>query len=1645
MKLFRKGLSLVLAVVMLVSIIPISSIANSDKKETLKVDTSAVETDASELKINGEVVSLRNEFTKVYGLEDGTFLEITSSSPLHEKRGGEWQEINDIAQPETVSDVKQVLNVQSQTQTRSGNNRSQSDIPAENYVSTWFYNYDTGYTPNSSTIDTENLFLAKVYSSTGDSDFVTISAEMSLNLSVAANTEDYLLMFENPNTIQDCSTATFADFYFLENNNVHLLDMDYVDSTGTYTFDLTDAYNRWSKGYSEDNGVVFNTADLSATVTNIVLQRRYRMVTPFDATSTYHSVDMGRAGTVYIDDFTNHVYLKTSEISVASNTAPIQVQRLINYSYPSNSSTGYYGYAAQVNYEARIERIYTDNSQNAVYLWHAVNGEFVYFVVNATNLTTVADSENQGYVLSATNNTFVTGTDFSNMELTTPDNSVVTFRADGRMTNLVDQYGDEIYIKYMSNSNNIDYIQDGLNRRYVFEYVSGTSLLNDITVKYRQGVMYRQLTVDGVDVKYTYTYTNVGDRYGLLSSITLPNGESVSYGYDANGNLSTVTNVDGRRLTLNYSHNVPEYSMTSNNVAYTITRTTNSLNRAPAVSGYVEAVPNVDDDPNSQNFQAYLTLSSLSIDSHNSYQRKFTDNKGNEEIIKYDYDLRPVFYKDSQGNYYSYHYAQNSQNDTITKINPDALAVNAIQNPDFETNTASWNIENQSNIGRRKVNHPDFTNNYMLRFNGSCSTDLVAKQVINASGISQNAVLALSAKGIANAAVNNESNFFGLEVYACADSSGSNPQLLYQLPFDSTVYYEQQEVAGAFTLANTTPYLMVKLVFSKQSGIALFDDITLAVASDGVTVSEVGELPQEESIFDARDTVTYNGKGLVNKISRTNTATNQTKETTFSYDNKYLLNEYHNNSIQTNYVYDWKSGVITGKAGIYGSTTFESSPIFLLKKVSTAVSNLSSGSSIDTSYTYAGDRVKTITNNSQTYSFEYNSYGKIKEIKLKGTEEATASSLVEYDYRGSSEKLNSIVFENGDYIEYSYNAAGNIDEICAENNFNSNNDDFRYFYYDYYYDGNNNLTGVYDEINEWNIEYSNNAYTITDADDEVIYSDVFNANTQEHEYSVFGMDYTQSESRSTDAYNNQLTTTSIGLAFTSADDEDYEESVTGTSTVDYFDRKTGCSFSSVSSENPFLDGEETITYSVNTAYNSTVNNEFDTVNNSITSVSNAMTEIDRYFQSSYEYDSDGRITKVYYAVADDDLDLDDNLALAYYYEYDEAGQVTMCVNLLANEVYTYSYDSSGNLAEKSLYCENDFTFNTSTCACTLSTPHSTQQYGYNTKGLLSSYNGHTLTSNANGNLVDYYDGNTHYRLVWLGNRLMSAYEMNGDTERYRYDYAYDDNGMLTKKTKTEFVSSYDYSGPEPVVTVSEQAAGKTEYIWNDGKMSGYRYWFKESGNWYSVIGKYIYDGEEAIGVITHSDVYSSNLIDFNDIFDNTEILTNNIFWFIKDAQGNTVSIYSPRNDFSLDISRNENGFPGFSSTGYMLECMEEYCHRQSGRWAGLATALAIALATEDTKRMTQSDFKGYLYDYETNICYADGRYYSLSLGRYLNIGDLRDLTNDIGNSAITNPFAFCRNDTINNYIEQGTTTKQFVETQLDANYVTNWYKYFKQH
>ena len=122
---------------------------------------------------------------------------------------------------------------------------------------------------------------------------------------------------------------------------------------------------------------------------------------------------------------------------------------------------------------------------------------------------------------------------------------------------------DKISIVYDNdNTYKIDYVTDGIGRIYDFIYNSA-DLLSEI----------KCLTADGAPIKAGTTNTDLKVTYGYdsnnnLTSVTYPDGEAVAYTYDSNGRLIKAQNIDGYNIQYIYDNagkvtHIAEYAGTT--------------------------------------------------------------------------------------------------------------------------------------------------------------------------------------------------------------------------------------------------------------------------------------------------------------------------------------------------------------------------------------------------------------------------------------------------------------------------------------------------------------------------------------------------------------------------------------------------------------------------------------------------------------------------------------------------------------------------------------------------------------------------------------------------------------------------------------------------------------------------------------------------------------------------------------------------------------------------------------------------------------------------------------------------------------------------------------------------------------------------
>ena len=134
---------------------------------------------------------------------------------------------------------------------------------------------------------------------------------------------------------------------------------------------------------------------------------------------------------------------------------------------------------------------------------------------------------------------------------------------------------------------------------------------------------------------------------------------------------------------------------------------------------------------------------------------------------------------------------------------------------------------------------------------------------------------------------------------------------------------------------------------------------------------------------------------------------------------------------------------------------------------------------------------------------------------------------------------------------------------------------------------------------------------------------------------------------------------------------------------------------------------------------------------------------------TYEYDALGNITDIYRGSTH-----------LYYYEYDAMNQLIYVRDYENSKVYTYGYDTAGNLIAENI---SDVDSN----GTAYNTVYKSYQYNDTNWGdKLTSYDGQTITYDAIGNPLSYRDGMT---MTWKNGRQLATLQDGDDTISYEYD------------------------------------------------------------------------------------------------------------------------------------------------------------------------------------------------------------------------------------------------------------------------------------
>ncbi len=1468
---YCKFIATILAVLIIIQTCPLSF--GIDFESIKELNRATIERNLNSLcednvTVKSEVISERSEYSKTFLLDDGSFFMFISSVPLHEYCNNTWQDRFNISiEPgENVKSVEQNLNSVtsniSSVHTLLDNQGRSIDSSSERMIvngsgSIGFNQRFIDNTNVNSQIYKYQSFWLMPYNLTNtyeDFQTVTVSAKVTLNCQnnnydpnsgniIPVNVYAYRVLSQwDSNTNYSLKSPSFRSTQPASNVlwvNNQILDANSVAETGNYIWDVTDCFCKWERGEFDNNGVVFTSKNngFSLTIGGYSFSRRFRLIDEADSNFGYKSIDMGRAGEVIVNEFTNTVNLVRKELSVNDELLPISISRVYNFgkNYTLSSPAGF---GARWNYESKIGQI-----NSLVLFWKTIDGITKYFTRSAGN-----EVENglQKWVSDDGTIMWVDATstlneNYQNNYVVETDGNKYEFDSYGRLINIVSSFSTlnrPIETQIVYGSNGISKIIDSAGRCFKFKTgnVNGIQCVTELTLYKNEyaadnNIVNDIVSVNGETVSLEYTYGTVsGTNFRTLTSATYSDNETVYYNYNSNNNLATITSNDGTVLYLTYNGN-------SNTIA--------QLEKKASTS------------------QTANTLELITIDSHNTYQRIINTN-GKSEIIGYNHLLDLNYRKDSEGNEY---YMQYDVNGNPVKIIIPEESANLLTDPGFEDEDDAWSFFD-SNTDFDNVFSPTDTDLSLCigyQLNGLSG----AFQTVNIDG-EDGDTFVFGGYGFASSIIPVDERFFGFEIYE-SDEYGhqlsSDP--IGSLNFDNAIINETQYILSSFTLNSDVEYITFNLISSHQSENVWLDDLVLYKVSEGIIdltsegeqtgcgcsncqngncLCKCGNNGTPNCICCNTQTIeTRNSFGNITKSGISVNGKEYAVTNNYNANGNYLTKTTDVNGVETNYVFNADNGLLEEiTEGTNNSIQYSYNAMGMLTEITQAVASLPN-TDASVQYSYTHDRLTSITHNDITYSFTYDDYGNcICEKVEDGSETQRISVNYAYDNDYTNSSLNSISYGNGDIIQYTYdNNTGNISAVYINN---SSSPRYTYSYnsdgtLDYSVDTETGLTTTYN---------SDGGYTVTNTSNQVLYSITTNNYGQTVE-NVFGTTYTTGDENIASggefSYNCNTGKSSTQTIISGPLTEDVKTDIT-TDEYQRVDNKK------ISTKTSYFD--PWTVFKSDYTYDDTAVKAKSQISG-LTTTHKSNTDYCYYgIGDDYSYDSNGRVTAVE-RTYNLHLDQTNQYTLNTTYEYDSNGQIVRENNGELYKTYIYNYGSYGNITSVVTYPY--------TTSSVLGTPEKTETYSYDAYfgDLLSSYNSQTFTYDAAGNPLTV--GND-YVFEWQGKQLKSykyPYTLDdnvGDTYKYqKLEYFYNSDGFLSKKI-TRLI---DYNNNQNLLST-------TYFIWNDGKLIAQQIFNSDGtvGNTF----RYLYDSAgEAYGLIVN----------------NSEL-----YYYVKDQFGSVIEIYSEK-------------------------------------------------------------------------------------------------------------------------------------------------------
>lgn len=672
-----------------------------------KLLTESVETEEKKAEIVCEVPEKRGEYSKTYKRADGSYTSIVSQTPLHTYEDGQWNEIGDsfeIENGEIVSSGASTYSLRTPSVTipdfddtiiedtviSKGISEGDENKNFSNSIEGNIINNDTAHSEILVKLNDAVFEPFKEASVTvTDVNYYSSGYFMGGNVLVKAINGNW-----------NSKTVTYNDVYS-DNSGIsyenpvidYYIGTTFVDRPQSITvyFNITELFNQWLTGDRSNDGFVL-TAENEDTEGLFILAGDY---TPSSTTFEFNSFcsidyvdtscsndsfeyltqEIGRAGQASVNTFSRSLSVTRSDISMDGLRMPVSVG--FNYSPAITTCLDLYKTILEIAGEdVEIDLPYGQNwcPTYLQYIFEIVEGQFQFFTEEGTLVTfnqseeTIEEIDENGNKTTETEIVFVAdetsdigyslelidqerGFAFENLRVTNPSGEAIYFNDIGLVSEIreaepnSDGSYDKISITFdEENPFKIGYITDGIGRKYAFVYDNESGLLSEI----------KCLTADGVPIKAGTTETDL----------------KVTYGYDDNGNLTTVTYPDGEAVT--YTYESRNLTKAQNIDGYNIQYTYDSLGKVTNISEYAGTTPG----------------NTIALTQHSNRQVKVVDGYNGTETYQFGRDGKLNYTFDERGNYLKSDYAPAKDENVYSSNEWSISSQNLLKNGSFEENSS---------------------------------------------------------------------------------------------------------------------------------------------------------------------------------------------------------------------------------------------------------------------------------------------------------------------------------------------------------------------------------------------------------------------------------------------------------------------------------------------------------------------------------------------------------------------------------------------------------------------------------------------------------------------------------------------------------------------------------------------------------------------------------------------------------------------------------------------------------------------------------------------------------------------------------------------------------------------------------------------